>query len=1205
MKKIYSLLVLFSITLAYAQNPADLDPGFNNAPIALNQYYNEATVLKIQAQADGKLLILSNTLVRIDENGVDHTFTTAFELNSTLNDFSIQPDGKIVVVGNFLSYAGISRKYIVRLNADGSIDNTFEPVGNSFYVTSSTVPKQVVALPDGKMLVFGPIPSYNNVTINGMACLNSDGTLDTGFVNTYNFATANSKFFVQPDGKILALSNANGGATFNRLARYNSNGSYDTSFVQGNISTSETILAIAIQNDGKIILGGRFNSYATSSADNIVRLEANGTVDPTFDVSTGFVNLARLRSLLVQPDGKIIAAGDFDSYNGIASKGIVKLNSDGSKDATFESANGFGFESTVVNVGVNALVWQPGDKLIAGGSMNFYGGFPIGRIVRINSDGSRDETFTNIRKGFDGQVNASALQPDGKILTAGNFERYTGIPTQKLVRLHADGSHDATFNLPALGFSENATAPIGPYNNPVKTIMVQPDGKILVGGDFIFFDGQSQRGLVRLNSDGSKDATFNIGTGFTSSAVLYGVKKILLQPDGKIIIFGDFDSYNSQSCPNIIRLNADGSLDTTFTSSLVVPTAAISDVYLQPDGKLLIGGNFQSTINGTFVTALVRLNSSGSLDNTFTSGIGAIVSNICTQADGKILVKVVQTWNSSAKIHRLNASGSVDNSFTYPPSSSPHNVFNFILLPDGKILNNYTSSSGFTKLERLNTNGSVDSSFDTGTILSGSAFNLLLQPDGKVVATGNFRTYNGLPALRILRILNEHYYFITGTNRFDSNGNGCESSDPVFPNLNFQVSSTTNNFSYITNTSGGYSIPVAAGDYTLTPVFENPSYFSITPSSLTVSFPSQLSPMTQNFCISPIGNHPDLEVTILPLNAARPGFDSHYKIVYKNKGNQIQSGTVTLSYDDLVTDLVLSIPSFTTQAANTLNWNFTNMQPLETREIVVTLNLNSPTETPALNAGSVLDFTAEIISSLTDETPEDNNVTLHQTVVNSFDPNDKTCLEGTQIAIDQVGDYVHYMIRFENTGTFTAQNVNIVDLIDTSKFDINSLRPINGSHPFVTKISEGNKVEFFFKDINLPFDDATNDGYVAFKIRTLSSLQHGDSFSNSVSIYFDYNYPIDTELATTYIQTLSIQEFESKQYVTIYPNPTRGLLHISREEDITISSIAIYNTLGQLVMTMPNLQNVSSIEVSGLQSGNYFIQFYSNKGIVTSKFIKF
>src|SRR5690606_413204 len=183
-----------------------------------------------------------------------------------------------------------------------------------------------------------------------------------------------------------------------------------------------------------------------------------------------------------------------------------------------------------------------------------------------------------------------------------------------------------------------------------------------------------------------------------------------------------------------------------------------------------------------------------------------------------------------------------------------------------------------------------------------------------------------------------------------------------------------------------------------------------------------------------------------------------------------------------------------------------------------------------------------------------------------------------------------YRNRFENSGTYAANDITVVDLIDSSKYDISSLMPVSGSHPFITKISEGNRVEFYFKDINLPFADATNDGYVAFKIKTLESLQQGDSFSNSASIYFDYNYPIDTELATTFIQALAVNDFAFERYVTIYPIPTAELLHVHQNENITISSIAIYNALGQLVLTTPNAQNVSSIDVSKLRSGNYFIQ---------------
>jgi hypothetical protein len=196
------------------------------------------------------------------------------------------------------------------------------------------------------------------------------------------------------------------------------------------------------------------------------------------------------------------------------------------------------------------------------------------------------------------------------------------------------------------------------------------------------------------------------------------------------------------------------------------------------------------------------------------------------------------------------------------------------------------------------------------------------------------------------------------------------------------------------------------------------------------------------------------------------------------------------------------------------------------------------------------------------------------------------------------------MIRFENTGTANAQNIVVKDMIDTAKFDIASLVPMKGSHSFVTNITSGNKVEFIFENINLPFDDANNDGYVAFKIKTVPTLVNGDTFSNSASIYFDYNFPIVTNTATTTIAALNNQDFEFSNYFRLYPNPVHDVLKITTKETITISSVSIYNTLGQLVVVIPNAQNTKTIDVSNLTTGNYFIKINSDKGTSNTKFIK-
>jgi hypothetical protein len=448
------------------------------------------------------------------------------------------------------------------------------------------------------------------------------------------------------------------------------------------------------------------------------------------------------------------------------------------------------------------------------------------------------------------------------------------------------------------------------------------------------------------------------------------------------------------------------------------------------------------------------------------------------------------------------------------------------------------------------------------------------------------------------------FYIIQGNQKLDSNNNGCDALDIVVPSLKFTISDGVTIGSFISNSTGNYSIPVQAGTFTITPVIENPTYFNVSPTTANVTFPIQISPFVQDYCITANGVHPDLEVSILPLRPAVPGFDAKYKIVYKNKGNQTQSGSVNLNFNDSVLDLVVANPVTTTQTTNNLSWDFINLLPFETREITFTLNVNSPLETPAVDSGSVLVYNATITSAATDETPTDNTFAFNQTVVNSYDPNDKTCLEGTSISPDLIGQYVHYMIRFENNGTANAQNIVVKDMIDLSKFDISTLVPTNASHSFVTNISAGNKVEFIFENINLPFDDANNDGYIAFKIKTLPTLVVNDIFTNDASIYFDYNFPVVTKLASSTFKTLATQDFEFSNYFTLYPNPAKSVLNISSKETIEVKSISIYNTLGQLVLVIPNAEKVSKIDVSSLTTGNYFIKINSDKGSSNARFIK-
>ncbi len=449
---------------------------------------------------------------------------------------------------------------------------------------------------------------------------------------------------------------------------------------------------------------------------------------------------------------------------------------------------------------------------------------------------------------------------------------------------------------------------------------------------------------------------------------------------------------------------------------------------------------------------------------------------------------------------------------------------------------------------------------------------------------------------------NGTFYTIQGNSKFDIDNNGCDSNDLIFPNQKFAITNGSITGTIIANATGSYFIPVQTGTHTLTPQLENPSYFTVSPASTTVSFPTTVSPYTQDFCIRRNGIKNDLEITVIPVSVARPGFNAEYKIIYKNKGNQVANGSLNFTFNDAIMDLVSAIPVNDGSATNSLSWNYTNFNPFETREIDLVFNINSPMETPAVNGDDVLHYTATIVGA-TDETPNDNTFTLTQIVVNSYDPNDKTCLEGVTITPSMVGQYVHYVIRFENTGTYPAENIVVKDMIDTTKFDIATLVPQRASHDFYTRIN-GNKVEFIFENINLPFDDTNNDGYVAFKIKTKPTLVLGNTFTNSASIYFDYNFPIVTDPATTTVAALDNQDFDFGTYFTLYPNPAKEILNFEIKNEIGVKSVSVYNTLGQIIIAITNVDDLKNIDVSGLTNGSYFVKVYTDKGNAVSKFIK-
>ena len=446
------------------------------------------------------------------------------------------------------------------------------------------------------------------------------------------------------------------------------------------------------------------------------------------------------------------------------------------------------------------------------------------------------------------------------------------------------------------------------------------------------------------------------------------------------------------------------------------------------------------------------------------------------------------------------------------------------------------------------------------------------------------------------------YNTINGTFTVDYNLNGCDTAD-YHPNyLKVTLNDAINSGSTFSN-NGSYSFYTQSGNFTLTPQIQN-NYFNVNPVSATLNFPLlDGSTQTQNFCITPNGIHNDLDITIIPLQPAQPGFDALYNIVFKNKGNQTLSGTINFQFNDAILDYITANPIVSSQSLNNLSWNFNNLIPFESRNIYLTLNLNAPTEIPPVNINDELVFTSTINPISGDETASDNVFNLNQIVVGSYDPNDKTCLEGTTISPTKIGDYLHYLIRFQNSGTAPATNIVVKDMIDATKFDINTLQLITTSHPQVTRIT-GNKVEFIFQGINLPAEqdnEPASHGFIAFKIKTKNNLVLGNSVSNTADIYFDYNFPIITNTATSTFTALGANEFENKS-VSVYPNPTKNILTITAKENI--SFIQLFDIQGRLIETKLTTSTEAKFDMSRQLAGIYFVKVCTENGVKIEKIIK-
>jgi uncharacterized delta-60 repeat protein len=740
MKKLLTSLIFVAVLLpvihAYGQDGTN-DPTFNsiNYPgVAANE-----AVYTTAIQSDGKTIIggdftsyngtTSIGVARLNADGtLDPTFNSGSGPNGSVLATAIQSDGKIIIGGSFTYYNNIAIPYIARLNADGSLDASFNNngiAGSHLWFNGSIL--SVSLQSNGMIIVGGSFTYYFNEARNGIARLNANGTLDASFTvglgaNNTVYTTA-----VQSDGKILigGLFTSYNGIARKGMARLNTNGSLDASFYVGTW-LSGSPYTIVVQSNGMILIGG--NLLTSTGIGNVVRLNSSGTLDPFFNNIFGTGANSLVNTMAIQSDGKIVIGGDFTSYNGTTRNNLARLNIDGSLDASFQSVG------PPTNIGgISSASIQSDGRIIFGGNFASYNGTTRNYIARMNTDGTIDANFNGAGTGVNGTIHATVIQSDGKIIIGGEFTVYNDTPTNNIARLNTDGSLDASFNV---GMGTNSS---------IITMAIQSDGKIVIGGYFSNYNGIARDYIARLNTDGSLDASFIVGGGTNG-----GVVSSSIQSDGKIIIAGNFTYYNGTAINNIARLNANGGLDASFA----VGTGANNPIYttsIQSDGKIVIGGDFTS-YNGITRNYIARLNTDGTLDASFAIGTGAsyYVSETAIQSDGKIIMSgLFSSYNGIAQkyLARLNTDGSLDASFNI--GTGVNNVVTAISVQsNGKIIigGAFTSYNGNTRnyITRLNTDGTLDASFNTsGTGANNPIYTTSIQSDGKIIIGGYFTNYNG------------------------------------------------------------------------------------------------------------------------------------------------------------------------------------------------------------------------------------------------------------------------------------------------------------------------------------------------------------------------------------------------------------------------------------------------------------------------------
>lgn len=573
-----------------------LDTTFNTTIGTGIPYTKTATIL---VQADNKIIVAgafttfngaaSPRIIRLTSTGaLDSAFVTAIGAGPdfTVDGLAIQPSTQnILVAGSWTLWSGVARQTIVRLSPAGAIDTAFQAntgTTHTFYVSKMFVQ------PDESVIFFGTITMMNGISMNRFGRMSSEGVIDSAYAANLGGGVSNSANTVErlSDGSIFAMGQS---GIDNFYAGYINKVS--PTGVVTKYRFGYTIPKVAVDSSGNVFVAS-LGSFNNTGVSRLAKLSSTGIIDTTFIANLGAVD-ANVLDIKPLVDNTILIAGQFSTIKGVASPTIAKLSSTGILDTTFSTNIGTGGNSAVQALAVNS-----NGSIILVGYFALFNGVTVNRIVKLSSTGVPDSAFTTqTGTGSNNTLMTVAVQSDGKILTGGSVTSFNSVSVGRLLRLNANGSLDTAFNT-ALGTGITAGGP--------NAMAVQSDGKILVGGSLTVFNGATVGRLIRLNSDGTPDSTFisNIGTGPNST-----IMRILIGQNNKIYAAGYFSSWNGSPVTGVVRLNSDGTVDTTFSLTVAGDgfNGTVYDADISTDeNSLFVAGDFMN-FNGTPVNRLAQI----------------------------------------------------------------------------------------------------------------------------------------------------------------------------------------------------------------------------------------------------------------------------------------------------------------------------------------------------------------------------------------------------------------------------------------------------------------------------------------------------------------------------------------------------------------------------------------------------------------------